>query len=55
MKQKRHRHESEEGRMKRRNLNARHRRKAMAKVLFTVLSVVATLIVAFVIWIYTAE
>ena len=46
---------SEEERIKQRNLSWRARRRIISRVLFIVLSIVAALIVAFALWIYSVE
>lgn len=46
---------SEEERIKQRNLSWRERRRIISRVLFIVLSIVAALIMAFALWIYSVE
>ena len=48
----RHRHIDESERAKQKNLSARKRRKIMANIAFTTLCILATVIIAFVLWLY---
>ena len=47
-----HRHIDEAERTKQKNLSARKRRKIMANIAFTTLCILATVIIAFVLWLY---
>ena len=47
-----HRHIDEVERTKQKNLSARKRRKIMANIAFTSLCILATVIIAFVLWLY---
>ena len=47
-----HRHIDEAEKAKQKNLSARKRRKIIANIAFTTLCILATVIIAFVLWLY---
>ena len=55
MDKRKERRVSEDERIKQRNLSWRERRRIIERVLFVVLTIVAILIVAYAVWIYTVE
>ncbi|MCI6549394.1 MAG: hypothetical protein MR450_00855 [Prevotella sp.] len=50
-----HRHRDEAEIFKNKQLNAKARRRIIARIMFIILSILAICIMAFVVWIYTAE
>lgn len=50
-----HRHRDEAEIFKNKQLNAKARRRIIARTMFIILSIVAILIMAFAVWIYTVE
>jgi len=55
MDKRKERRVSEDERIKQHNLSWRERRRIIERVLFVVLTIVAILIVAYAVWIYTVE